>query len=71
MDTLLIQVNSDVAYRLLQDLENLNVIKVLRKEKATGRKLSKKYAGMLPKAVAEELQNYVEKSREEWSRRDF
>ena len=31
------------------------------------KKLSEKYAGKLPADVAEELQNYVTKSRNEWN----
>jgi hypothetical protein len=31
------------------------------------KKLSEKYAGKLPADVAEELQNYVAKSRDEWN----
>ncbi|SFQ55343.1 hypothetical protein [Parafilimonas terrae] len=34
MDTILLQVNDEKAYRLIEDLEALNIIKVLKKNKA-------------------------------------
>ena len=66
METVLIQINNNKAYRLLQDLEDLNIIKVLKKSIPTKQKLSEKYAGKLPSDIADELQNYVTQSRNEW-----
>jgi DNA-binding transcriptional regulator YhcF (GntR family) len=69
METVLIQINDNKAYRLLEDLEDLNIIKVLQKSGhgIDTEKLSKKYSGKLPSEVAEELQRYVTQSREEWN----
>jgi hypothetical protein len=66
METVLIEITNKKAYRLLKDLEDLNIIKVLEKNGETQQKLSEKYAGKLPSDVAEDLQNYVTKSRKEW-----
>jgi hypothetical protein len=66
MGTVLIQINNDKAYRLLQDLEDLDIIKVLKKDTQSHEKLSEKYAGKLPSNVADDLQNYVTQSRNEW-----
>lgn len=71
MKTVLIQINDDKAYRLLEDLEDLHIIKVLKKSIQTEQKLSEKYAGKLPNEVAEELQNYVTKGRNEWNNRSI
>lgn len=71
MDTVLIQINNSKAYRLLEDLEDLHIIKVLKKSIQPKQKLSEKYAGKLPADIANELQNYVIQSREEWNDRSI
>jgi len=71
MKTVLVQINSSKAYKLLQDLEDLHVIKLLKKSTAPGQKLSEKYAGKLPADIADELQDSVTKSREEWNLRSI
>jgi hypothetical protein len=67
METVLVQINNKKAYRLLEDLEDLNIIKVLKKSIQPQQKLSEKYAGKLPADVADDLQNYVTQSRNEWN----
>lgn len=71
METILIQINNAKAYRLLEDLEDLHIIKVLKKSVQSGQKLSEKYAGKLPADVADELQDYVTQSRSEWNNRSI
>jgi hypothetical protein len=71
METLLIQVTNQKALGLLHELEELNLIKVLEKVIPVQEKLSEKYAGKLPTSVAEELQNYVTQSLEEWNIRNI
>jgi hypothetical protein len=71
METVLVQINNSKAYRLLEDLEELQIIKVLKKSIHSQQKLSEKYAGKLPSAIADELQNYVTQSREEWNNRSI
>lgn len=71
METVLIQINNNKAYRLLEDLEDLHIIKVLKKSIRPQQKLSEKYAGKLPADVADELQNYVTQSRNEWNSRSI
>jgi hypothetical protein len=69
MEAVLIQINDNKAYRLLEDLEDLRIIKVLKKSMKPKQKLSEKYAGKLPADIADELQNYVTQSRNEWNNR--
>lgn len=69
METVLVQINNNKAYKLLEDLEDLNIIKVLKKSIEPTQKLSEKYAGKLPADVAQELQNFVTQSRDEWNNR--
>ncbi|MBC7641044.1 MAG: hypothetical protein H7174_01700 [Flavobacterium sp.] len=69
METVLIRIDNKKAYRFLEDLEDLQVIKVLQKKTETNQKLSEKYAGKLPVDIADDLQKYVTESRNEWTNR--
>jgi hypothetical protein len=68
METVLIQINNVKAYKLLEGLEDLNILTVLKKGIQQNQKLSEKYAGSLSPEVAEELNNYVIQSRSEWNK---
>jgi len=67
METVLVQITNNKAYKLLEDLEDLDIIKVINKSINPQQKLSEKYAGKLPSDVADELQNQVSHSRKEWN----
>ena len=67
MDTMLIQLTHRKAAGLLHELEELHIIRVLRKNIRAEQGLSKKYAGKLPPAIADELQNHVDQGRQEWN----
>jgi hypothetical protein len=77
MDTLLIQLTNNRAYRLLQKLEELNLIKVLNKSAgmedktvpAITRKKVSDYKGILSSELVDKMQAYVKESREEWQQR--
>lgn len=71
MQTVLVQINNSKAYRILEDLESLDIIKVLKKSSVSKQKLSEKYAGKLPSDIANELQDYVTQSRTEWNNRSI
>jgi hypothetical protein len=71
METVLIQINNSKAYRLLENLEDLHLIKVLHKNIQPKQKLSEKYAGKLPSNIADELQEYTTQSRNEWKNRSI
>jgi len=71
METVLIQISNSEAYKLLEDLEDLHIITGLKKNIQPLQNLSEKYAGKLTSEVAEELQNYVSQSRNEWSNRNI
>jgi hypothetical protein len=66
-DTMFIQIIDAKAKRLLYDLEDLQLIKVLSKPMQTKQEFSEKYAGKLPPQVAEDLQQYVAQSRSQWN----
>ncbi len=71
METVLVQITNTKAYRLLEDLEDLQIIKVLKKSKQPAQKLSEKYAGKLPSEIADQLQNHITLSRDEWNNRNI
>jgi hypothetical protein len=71
MEILTIEIKDSKAYQLLQSLEALNIIKVIKKSTAKNSDLAEKYAGKLPYEVAEKLENYVNESRSEWNRGDI
>ena len=66
MDTVIIQLTTPKTMKLLQELEELHLLRVLKKNISAKTKLSDKYAGMLPIKIAEDLQNHIEQSRNEW-----
>ncbi len=67
METIWVQVNSEKAYRLLKSLEDLQLIKLLKKEKESGKKPSD-YFGTLTEEEGKKFHSYVSESREEWER---
>ena len=71
METVLIQINNSKAYKLLEDLEDLHILKVLKKTIEPQRKLSDKYSGKLPSDIADDIQHYVDQSRSEWNNRSI
>jgi hypothetical protein len=70
METVLLQINNDKAYRLIDDLEALNIVKVLKKTTEPRKKLSERFAGTLNLSDEEynNLQNDITQSRNEWER---
>ena len=68
METVLIQINNNKVYKLLENLEELHIFKVIKKSKKQTLSLSEKYAGKLTSKTADELQNYVNESREQWNK---
>lgn len=66
MDTVIIQLTTPKTMKLLQELEELHLLRVLKKNVSAKTKLSDKYAGKLPADVAEDLQKHIEQSRNEW-----
>ncbi|MFN3529644.1 MAG: hypothetical protein ACK417_06960 [Bacteroidia bacterium] len=70
METVIIQIHNQKAYKLLDELEALNLLKVIRKSVTKPQRLSDKYAGKLSADVAEELQAFVQEGRETWGKSD-
>lgn len=70
METVLLQINDDKAYKLIDDLEALHIIKVLEKSIEPKKKLSERFAGSLNLTDEEytNLQDSITQSRKEWER---
>ncbi len=66
MDTVLIQLTTPKTMKLLLQLEELNLLRVLKKNISSKVKMSDKYAGKLPVNIAEDIQKHIEQSRNEW-----
>lgn len=70
MKTIIVEINNNKAYKILKNLEELQLIKI-KKQKISSPPKHKSFAGTLPNVVAEELQDYVSKSRSEWHERNI
>ena len=69
METVLVQINNSKACKLLEDLEDLNIITLLERSEKLQVELAEIYAGKLTSDVASELKDYVAKGRNEWEHR--
>ena len=65
METVLIQINNSKAYKLLEDLEDLQILKVLNKSIVPQQKLSEKYKGVFSKEDAKSFNNHTQTMRKE------
>lgn len=73
METVVLQIYNNKAYKLLEDLEDLDLIKVLSKsspQTKSGHDKNKPsdYFGTLSAEAGEKMQAYVAQNRNEWER---
>jgi hypothetical protein len=69
MQTLTIHVESPQAIRLLEDLEALNLIRVVsRSSKSVSEKISEKFYGSISDDHAEKMREELTQARNEWDR---
>ncbi len=67
-NTILIQVTNQKAVRLLHELEELRLIKVLKGNfNPPKTKLSDKYKGIISKEQGQNLHEHIKQMRSEWS----
>jgi hypothetical protein len=72
METLVIKIRDKNAIKLIQDLELLNLIKIVKGERKVKKsKLSEMLAGSINKKEAEAYQQAVKTMREEWERNSY
>ena len=66
-NTMLIQLTNQKAAGLLHELEELNLIKVLKENITTAKpKLSEKYKGVFSKEDAKSFNEHTQQMRKEW-----
>ena len=67
-NTMLIQVTNQKAIRLLHELEELHLIKVLEENiTPVASKLSDKYKGIISKEQGQNLNEHIKQMRSEWN----
>lgn len=67
-NTMLIQVTNEKALGLIHELEELNLIKVLKENILPGKtRLSEKYKGLLTKEEGRDLNEHIKQMRSEWN----
>ena len=67
-NTMLIQVTNQKAVGLLYELEELDLIKVLKENFTTDKtKLSDKYKGIISKEQGQSLNEHIKEMRSEWN----
>lgn len=67
-DTILIKVTNHKALRLLEELENLHLIKVIKRNLSPSKtKLSDKYRGVFTKEDAKSFEEHTQTIRNEWN----
>jgi uncharacterized protein YlbG (UPF0298 family) len=70
METVLLQINNEKAYQLLKSLEDLKIVKMLKKSKSEEVDLSEKFVGALKLSEKEynKFQESLTEFRNEWSK---
>ena len=67
-NTIIIQVTNQKAVGILRELEELHLIKILKKNVTPLKtKLSSKYKGLISKEQGENLNRHIKQMRSEWS----
>lgn len=66
-NTIKVELLSDKALALLQQLEQLNILRLIRTDDSTPTP-KRQWAGSISKETASELLESVDQSREEWDR---
>ena len=68
MQTIIIQITDNNALKLLQSLEDMHLIKVLKRDiEPVQVKLSEKYKGFISIKEGQELNNHIKQMRDEWN----
>jgi len=68
MSTAVIEIKNDLAYNFLQNLERMNLLRIVSRENNHKQKLSERFAGSLSNERVDELQNELNQMRNEWDR---
>lgn len=70
METVIVELKSNKAMKLLKDLESMDLIKIHQHERISEAKdKASKYKGSISKESADQLLKHVEEMRNEWEER--
>jgi hypothetical protein len=67
METVLIQLTTPRTMKLLQELEELHLLRVLKRNVSVKTKLSDKYRGFISKEDGQDLNEHIKQMRSEWN----
>ena len=71
MDTAVIEIKNDMAYRFLHNLERMNLLRIVSRKndlESNRQKLSERFSGSLSGERVDELQQELKNMRNEWER---
>ena len=70
METLLIEIRNPKGMNLIRDLEEMDIIKILKREETPKppQKLSELLRGSISPEEAKKFNQYIQESRKEWER---
>ncbi len=68
MQLITVELINDNALTLLQQLEQLNILRLVAAKKQSTEKPKRQWAGSISKETAAKMLQYVEQSRNEWER---
>jgi hypothetical protein len=68
MQIITVELINDNALTLLQQLEQLNILRLVTTKKQAAEQPKRRWAGSISKETAAKMLQYVEQSRNEWER---
>jgi hypothetical protein len=69
METIIIELKNSKALKLIEDLEALSLVRIVREPKAVkGKKLSERLVGAISSKEASDIDKELEQIRSEWKR---
>lgn len=69
MQNIILEIQDKNVFRLIKDLEKLNLVKIISPKSIGDKQLSELFENKLPGKVAEDMQTYISKERESWTGR--
>lgn len=66
-NTILITLKTVKARNLIRDLEDLNIIEVIKENIVMKSKMSDRFKGLLTKTEGEDLKKHIDQSRNKWN----
>ncbi|MEM6320770.1 MAG: hypothetical protein AAF960_24095 [Bacteroidota bacterium] len=68
MQIITVELINENALALLEQLEQLNILRLVTPQKQANNQPKRKWAGSISKETADKLLQHIEKSRNEWER---